>query len=145
MKRWIAIAAVAAAVSSVPAFARNDAYALSIREVLNSPEFAAKVGTVVKFAVADEPIAVASTIVDYEATGRGHYEGRPEEEACKGAMINALFLLRQRAQRSRGDAVTGIVGNFRGRPYVSRTNYDCHAGASGVFVVLKGTVVKLQK
>ena len=145
MKRLIAIAAVAAAVSSVPAFARDDAFAPSIQEVLDSPEFAAKVGTSVKFAFADEPIAVASTIVDYEATGRGRYEVKREEETCKTAMVNALFLLRQRAQRHRGDAVTGIVGNFHGRPYVSRTNYDCHAGASGVFVVLKGTIAKLQK
>lgn len=128
-----------------PVAARNVPYTLKIQDVLDSAEFRDKVGSSVAFAFGNRKVAVSATLDEIVANARDHFKGRSDEGACRGTLILALQELKRRAQNSDGDAVIDIVSYFRRQTFSSPTEFECHAGSSGVFVSLKGTVAKLQR
>jgi uncharacterized protein YbjQ (UPF0145 family) len=129
---------------ATPALARNDIYHIAIAPVLSSPEYASRVGSSVKFVFADRPATGYQTLGEYLATQRGHFRGRTEEQACISNFLDALEELRDHAQRAGGDAVIGIVSDYRYAEFSSKTEFECHAGSNGVFVWLKGIFAKAQ-
>lgn len=141
----VALSLIAFAALVQPAAARNVRYVLKIQDVLDSSDFGDKVGHSVAFAFGNQKIAVSSTLDEFVADTRDHFRGRSDESACRGTLISALAELKDRAQSNGGDAVIDIVSYFRRQTFSSTTEFECHAGSSGVFVSLKGTVAKLRK
>jgi uncharacterized protein YbjQ (UPF0145 family) len=143
MLRLVALTLVGA-VMAFPAGARNDVYTLPLQQTLDSPEFVQRVGNSVAFVFGDQPTP-GGAIADYVANEREHFHDRTEEVACRATLIDALAEMRDRATSAGANAVVGIVSYFRKKTFSSRTEFECHAGSSGVFVSLKGTFVMLQK
>ena len=141
----VALSMIACASFTQPAVARDDVYSLKIQDVLDSPEFEARVGKSFFFAFADRQGPADAPIEEYVAEAREHYRNRPEEPTCRDTFILGFSQLKMRAQRKGGDAVIGIVGYFKRKAFSSTTQFQCHAGEPGVYVTLRGKIVKLQK
>jgi len=127
-----------------PAAARNDVYILPLQDALNSPEYAKRFVDKVEFQFGDPPLVGYQTLGEYTSAERNHFHGRSEQETCKVTLLDALEDLRDRAKHAGGDAVIGIVSDFRSKTFSSAIQYECHAGSSGVFVTLKGEFAKKQ-
>lgn len=136
---WLGLLCLCAA---SPAAARDVVYHLPIAQALQSPD-AAKLGNF-KFVFADEPATGYTKIREYLADERSHFHGRTEEMACQANFLDALNDLRKKSQDEGGDAAIGIVSYYREVTFSSTTQYECHAGSNGVFVWLKGVLVKSQ-
>jgi uncharacterized protein YbjQ (UPF0145 family) len=128
-----------------PTVARNDRYTFPLQPTLDSPDFSQRIGSSVKFVFGDEPAPAGEKVAEYVANDRQHFHGMTEEGACRNTLLTALSDLRDRAAGAGADAVVGIVSYFRRVTFSSATEFECHVGSSGVFVSLKGTLVKLQK
>ncbi len=127
---------------SASAAARNEAYYLPIQTVLGSPYFAAHVGNSVKLVFGDQPAAGYQPLGEYVADEREHFDDRTDEETCRVAFVNALADLKEHATDAGADAVIGIASYYRRRTNSSATQFECHAGRSGVFVTLRGILAK---
>jgi uncharacterized protein YbjQ (UPF0145 family) len=141
MRAIIAVLVVALSTAATqPASARNVPHFLKLQEVLDSPAFADEVGTSIAFAFGDQQMPVAMKYQEYVANARQHFKGRSEEGACRDTFIAAMADLKKHAEREGADAVVGIMSYFRRKTFSSTTEFECHAGSSGVFVSLKGTL-----
>jgi hypothetical protein len=128
------------------AHARDSEYKLPIQEVLQNPEYKAKLGDDVTFRFGDGKVpARARSLGEFVANQKTNSVGRPDEQACRWAMLGALVELRERALKEGGNAVVNIVSYYQKDTFSSPTLYDCHAGGIIAGVALKGTVVKLRK
>jgi uncharacterized protein YbjQ (UPF0145 family) len=67
---------------------------------------------------------------------------KSDTEACEWVMLSALKALQERAVREGMDAVVNIESNYKNRPFASKTEFECGAGAVMAGVALKGTLVK---
>lgn len=128
------------------AHARDSAYKLRIDEVLQNPEFKPKLGNDVDFYFGDRKTPpVAQKFGEFVTNKKTNSVGKPDEEACRWAMLSALMELRERAHKMGGNAVINIVSYYKQATYTSTSEFDCHAGSIIAGVALKGTVVKLKK
>jgi hypothetical protein len=128
------------------AWARDTEYKLKIDEVLQNAEFQKKLGNTVRFYFGNQQAPpVEKTFGEFVTNKKTNSFGKPDEEACRWAMLSALIELRDRAWKMGGDAVTNIASYFKKETASSETVYECHAGAIIAGVALKGTVVKLGK
>lgn len=133
-------------VAAAAAQARDTVYKLKIDEVLRNPESKAKLGDDVALYFGDrKPTNVAQNFGDHVTNNKTNSFGKPDEEACRWAMLSALLELQERAHQQGGNAVINIVSYYKKTTYSSQTEYDCHAGALLAGVALKGTVVKLKE
>jgi uncharacterized protein YbjQ (UPF0145 family) len=124
--------------------ARDTQYKLAISEVMENPDFKAKLGNDILFRFGDEK-AAGVPLGEFVTNRKTNSVGKPDEQACRWAMLSALIELRDRAQQEGGDAVVNIVSYYKKVTYSSPTLYECHAGALIAGVALKGQVVKLKK
>jgi uncharacterized protein YbjQ (UPF0145 family) len=123
--------------------ARDTAYTLKIRSVFASPAYAAKIRSDVSFFFGTQPSPpVAKVIGDYTTNRKTNSFGKPDEEACRWAMLSALLALRERAEKMDANAVINIESFYKKSATPSNDTYECHAGA---VVALRGKVVKLKK
>ncbi|HUC69037.1 MAG TPA: excinuclease ABC subunit A [Stellaceae bacterium] len=125
--------------------ARDTEYHLKIGDLLQSAEYKDKVGSDVAFYFGSQPTpAVAQSFGAFVTNRKTNSVGRPDEQACRWAMLSALVELRSRALKLGGNAVVGIESYYRKRGVPSESEYVCHAGAIIAGVALRGTVVKLR-
>lgn len=128
------------------AHARNTEYNLKIEDVLQNPEYQQRLGNTVTFYFGNQPTPhVEQTFGEFVTNKKTNSFGKPDEEACRWAMLSALIELRDRAWKMGGNAVTNIMSYFKKNAASSETDYECHAGAIIAGVALKGTVVRLGK
>jgi hypothetical protein len=128
------------------AHARDSELRLKIDEVLQNPEFKSKLGDDVIFRFGDGAVpAGAQSLGTFVTNKKTNSFGKPDEEACRWAMLSALIALRERALQEGGNAVVNVVSYYQKVTYSSPTEYDCHAGGFVAGVALKGTVAKLKK
>lgn len=126
--------------------ARDTEYKLAISEVMQNPEFKAKLGSDIAFRFGEGKMpAGAQPLGEFVTNRKTNSVGKPDEEACRWAMLSALIELRERAQKQGGNAVVNIVSYYKKITYSSPTTYECHAGGILAGVALKGVVVKLKK
>lgn len=138
--------ALAGIVAAAAAQARDSEYKLKIDEVLQRADFKDKLGSDVRFYFGDAKTpAVGQTLGEFVTNKKTNSFGKPDEEACRWAMLSALLELRERANREGGNAVIRIVSFYKKATFSSATEYDCHAGGFVAGVALKGTVAKLKK
>ena len=126
------------------AHARDTEYRLAISDVMQNPEFKAKLGSDVVFHFGDGK-APGQSLGEFVTNRKTNTVGKPDEEACRWAMLSALVELRERAEKEGGNAVVNIVSYYKKVTYSSPTLYECHAGSILAGVALKGVVVKLKK
>ena len=113
---------------------------------MQNPEFKARLGDDVAFRFGDGKVpAGAQQLGEFVTNKKTNSVGKPDEEACRWAMLSALLELRERAAKEGGNAVVNIVSYYKKETYSSPTDYECHAGGIIAGVALKGVVVKLRK
>lgn len=138
----LALVGVAAATA---AQARDSEYKLRIDEVLQRADFKDKLGSDVRFYFGDgKTPAVSQTLGEFVTNKKTNSVGKPDEEACRWAMLSALIELRERAEKEGGNAVIKIVSYYKKVTFSSPTEFDCHAGGILAGVTLKGTIAKLK-
>ena len=134
-----------AALSAHHAQARDTEYHLKVDEVMKGPDYQQKVGGDVAFFFATQQTpTVDQTFGEFVTNRKTNSFGKPDEDACRWAMLSALKQLHQRAVSLGGDAVVNIVSYYKKDVVASETDYECHAGGFVAGVALKGTVVKLK-
>lgn len=133
-------------IGTTAAAARDTRYELKIDDVKKDPRYAETVPTDVAFYFGKQaPAGKAVDLGEFVTNRKTNSVGRPDEEACRWAMMAALKVLRERAIAEGGNAVINIVSYYKKNTFESDTLYECHAGAVVAGVALKGTVVKLSK
>jgi len=143
---WLGLLVFAGIVAAAATQARDSEYKLKIAEVLQNPEFKQKLGDDIRFYFGDgKTPAVRQTLGAFVTNKKTNSVGKPDEEACRWAMLSALIELRDRAHAEGGNAVIKIVSFYKKETFSSATEYDCHAGGFVAGVALKGTVAKLKK
>jgi uncharacterized protein YbjQ (UPF0145 family) len=137
---------LSAAFVAPAAHARDTEYNLKIDEVLTNPEYKQKLGNDVAFYFGTQqaPNNVQS-FGEFVTNKKTNSFGKPDEEACRWAMLSALLQLRESAEKLGGNAVVNIVSYYKKKTAVSETEYECHAGGIVAGVALKGTIVKISK
>jgi uncharacterized protein YbjQ (UPF0145 family) len=126
--------------------ARDTIYKLKIDEVLQNAEFKAKLGNDVRFYFGDKKMpGVQQNFGEIVTNKKTNSVGKPDEEACRWALLSALLALRERARKEGGNAVINIVSYYKKDAFSSATEYECHAGNIIVGVALKATIAKLKQ
>jgi uncharacterized protein YbjQ (UPF0145 family) len=140
----ILLAALLACGVVTTAQARDTDYKLKIDEVLQGSDAKEKLGSDVKFFFGPQKAPAGTNIeTSYVANPKTNSFGKPDEVACRWAMLSALIDLQDRARKQGGNAVVNVVSYYKKIEFSSETDYDCHAGAFIAGVALKGTIVKL--
>lgn len=140
------LAALAAVLplGTTAAMARDTRYELKIEDVKKDSRYAGTVPTDVAFYFGDQaPAKPGTDLGEFVTNRKSNSFGRPDEEACRWAMMAALKVLHDRAISEGGNAVINIVSYYKKNTFKSDTLYECHAGGFVAGVALKGTVVKL--
>ena len=134
-----------ALLSTHQAQARDTEYHLKIEEVVKGPDYPNAVGNDVAFffATQNSP-TVDQSFGEFVTNRKTNSFGKPDEDACRWAMLSALKTLRERAISLGGDAVVNVVSYYKKSVAASETDYECHAGGLIAGVALKGTIVKLK-
>ncbi len=68
---------------------------------------------------------------------------KDDKTACEWVFISTMIGLQERARQLGADAIVNIHSFYKKIPFVSETEYECHAGGLMAGVALKGTFVKL--
>jgi len=124
--------------------ARDTRLEFPVKDVLDNPEYAARLQGV-QFFFGDQPHpAVAQDFGEWKTNKKTNAFGKSDEFACQWAMLSALLSLHQRALALGGDAVVDIRSNYKNEEFSSQVDYRCVAGGLMAGVAFKGTVVKLQ-
>jgi uncharacterized protein YbjQ (UPF0145 family) len=131
---------------ATPSQARDTEYKLKIEEVLQRDDYSAKIGNEIRFYFSGQkPPAVAASLGEFVTNRKTNSVGKPDEDACRWAMLSALVSLRDLAKEIGGDAVIDVVSYYKKKTFASGSEYECHAGNIVAGVALKGTIVKLKK
>jgi uncharacterized protein YbjQ (UPF0145 family) len=78
-----------------------------------------------------------------EVDQRTNVVGKPDDQACRAAMVDALVELQKGAKAKGADAVVGLRSNFKREVFSSPTQYQCGAGRLMAGVSLLGTYAKV--
>lgn len=149
MVRPILLASLVAAglsfMATTPSFARDTPYHLKIADVKQDPRYAGAVRGDIQFFFADQkPANIGADLGEYVTNRKTNSVGKPDEDACRWAMMSALKELADRAAQEGGNAVINVVSYYKKVVFSSPDQYECHAGSFIAGVALKGTVVKLK-
>lgn len=141
--RFVALTAVAA-LSSLPAFARDTVLHIPLADVLAMPEAQGKLDADMRFLLAGQPLPkVIKRFSTDVSNPKTNGVGKSDEFGCKWAALTALINLQNSAKREGANAVIDIVSYYKKVEYKSATNFECHAGAIIIGVALRGTYAKV--
>ncbi|GGX86662.1 phosphoribosylglycinamide formyltransferase [Litchfieldella qijiaojingensis] len=125
--------------------ARDTQHMLSIEEAMNTPAAQERLDPSIRFFFADSPHGeVVARHGNYITNKKTNAFNKTDEEACRWVMLSALLGLQERVKSEGGNAVINIESFYKRHPMVSRTEYECHAGALMAGVALRGDVVTLR-
>ncbi|EUJ11571.1 hypothetical protein Meth11DRAFT_2416 [Methylophilaceae bacterium 11] len=132
-------------VLSHQAIARDDHNLYSIEEALNTPAAKEKINPNIKlyFATQSSP-KVAKELGEWKTNKKTNAFNKSDKEACQWTFLSAILELQERATKEGGDAVVGIVSNYKDVEHSSTTEYMCGNGALMSGVAFKAKVVKLK-
>lgn len=141
------VIACALGVTLAPAArARDTVLYLPIKDVLENPEYRARIGSDVALYFGQQPPpAIARGLAEVVTNRKTSAFGKPDAEACRWGMLAAVLQLVQSARERGGNAVVGIRSSYKRSDYVSDTDYECHAGGLIAGVALKGRIVRLKR
>ena len=136
--------ALALAVVSLSADARDDRLHFSVAEAMAKPDTKAKLDGSVKFYWGKNVPGGAKMLGTFTANKKTNFFNKSDAEGCYWAWLSAMTSLQQRAQREGGNAVVNIRSVYREKDFVSATEYECGAGNVTGGVSLRGTVAKVK-
>ncbi|HDZ56536.1 MAG TPA: excinuclease ATPase subunit [Pseudomonas xinjiangensis] len=126
--------------------ARDTTHMLSVQDVMATADAKAKLDPSIKFVFADAPHGkVLKRHGNFVTNKKTNAFGKSDQQACQWVMLSALISLQDRVKAEGGNAVVNIESYYKQQPMVSRTEYECHAGAIMAGVALRGDVVTLEK
>lgn len=138
----LALALLALAVAG-PAAARNDEMKFSIADALRTPDAKAKLDPSIRLYFGSTPGGVERTIGETRTNKKTNSFNKTDQQACEWAFLSAVLALQQKARKTGGDAVVGIVSNYKDRRFSSTTQYVCGVGNVVAGVAFKGTIVRM--
>jgi len=144
MKRQLLVAALAAC-AAFSAQARDTELHLPVQDALNTAEARTKLPGDVKFFFGDQKYGKVERSMGEDVTNqKTNAFNKSDEEACQWVFLSAMLQLQKRAKDLGADAVVDIQSYYKKEPFVSATEYECHAGGLIAGVALKGRFVKLK-
>lgn len=144
MKRQLFVAALAAC-AAFSAQARDTELHLPVQDALNTAEARTKLPGDVKFFFGDQKYGKVERSMGEDVTNqKTNAFNKSDEEACQWVFLSAMLQLQKRAKDLGADAVVDIQSYYKKEPFVSATEYECHAGGLIAGVALKGRFVKLK-
>ena len=137
------VLAVALAVVSLSADARDDRLRFSVQEAMAKADTKAKLDGSVKFYWGKNAPAGAKTMGTFTSNKKTNFFNKSDAEGCYWAWLSAMVALQDRARKEGGNAVVKIHSVYKNEDLVSATEYVCGAGSMMGGVALRGTVAKL--
>jgi len=122
--------------------ARDDRQRYPVSEVVNNPEYAARLEGVEFYFGAQPHPGILEDFGEWPTNKKTNAFGKSDKFACQWAMLSALLSLHQRAVSLGANAVINIHSNYKSQEFVSETHFECGAGAVMAGVALKGTIVR---
>ncbi len=128
------------------AHARDAVLHLPVKDVLEDPQYKARLGSDVAFYFGNQAVpGTPQSLAEVVTNRKTNAFGKPDVEACRRAMRSAMLQLVERTRELGGDAVVDIRSFFKRFEFVSDTEYECHAGGVVAGVTLKARIAKLKK
>ena len=121
---------------------RNTKLMRPIQASLTSESGKEVVNPNIKMYFGQKPSRYKKTIGTYTSNKKTNAFNKSDEAACEWAFLSAIKSLQDRAVKEGGTAVVDIKSYYDRISMVSKTNYECRAGATVAGVALRGTVVK---
>ena len=124
--------------------------AVKVKKPETSNEYPSSINTQAKQALYDVPVyfagqqhaAITSTWGEVSTSRKTNAVGKSDEEACQWALLSALKVLQENAQKRGFDAVVNVRSNYQNKEFSSATEFQCGSGAIMAGVALKGDIVK---
>lgn len=139
------VAGVLSALCSTSALARDTVESYSVDEALALPKAKEILGSEVKFYFGESKYGrVATDYGVFKTNKKTNAFNKSDKEACQWVFLSAMKALKDRAQRSGGNAVVEIKSNYKGNLTVANDTFRCGAGTFVAGVALTGKVVKLK-
>ncbi|MDR2209725.1 MAG: hypothetical protein LBE22_12395 [Azoarcus sp.] len=148
---WIPVAFLLSSCAGTP---RDDAYFLSIQDVLESSEAQKNLIGDIRFYFAGQPHPDVEETLEQghsiykraRALRRDRTESieKNDELGCNRSMLTILRIFQARARKAGGNAVINIENHYKESTFRSTDTFECHVGAGGARVILKGDIVKLK-
>ena len=146
IKLSLGLCAAIFALLAPSAHARDTVHMLSVETAMNTPAAKQKLDPTIKFIFADAPRnRVIEEHGNFVTNKKTNAFGKSDLEACNWVMLSALLSLQDRVRTEGGNAVINIESYYKQQPNVSRTEFECHAGAIMAGVALRGDVVTLSE
>ncbi|HMB59901.1 MAG TPA: hypothetical protein VKN35_08310 [Xanthomonadales bacterium] len=132
-----------ALLASPSAMARDTLHQISISNVLENPEYAARLEGVSFYFGDQAHPEVTQDHGEFRTNKKTNAFGKTDQFACEWAMLSALIQLHERAQSLGANAVINIRSNYKDNETSSETTFTCGAGALMAGVALIGTIVNI--
>jgi len=129
---------------SSPGMARNDLVTFSFNEAVEQGYKDGILDRAINFKLAgDSPTNVKQNYGEFRSNKKTNAVGKSDETSCKWALLSVLKSFQARAQSFGGNAVINLKSNYKNRPFIDASTFQCGAGTIMVGVAMKGDVVKL--
>lgn len=140
----LALVATLAPATPTVAAGRDEHINFPIADVLNNPEFKDKLPSGVRFYFGKETARMGKGLGETNTNKKTSSFKKSDKTACEWAMLSALIAIGEDARSRGGNAVVGIVSNYKGNETSSKDTYVCGAGKIMAGVALKGTVATVR-
>lgn len=129
--------------TAVPAAARDTKDLIPISVVISMPEVACELDQNLKLYFGNQQgpqgTSRGVTIANPKTSG----VGTKDRQGYRRVMLSAPMELQKKARNVGGIAVMGIESSYKEQPFVSETEFECHAGGIIIGVALRRTIVKV--
>ncbi len=123
--------------------ARNDLVTFSFNEVVEQGYEEGLLDRSIQFKLAgNSPTNVIQNFGEFRSNKKTNGVGKSDEKACKWALLSVLKSFQSRAKSLGANAVINLKSNYKNRPFVDASSFQCGAGAIMAGVAMKGDVVK---
>ncbi|ANB19384.1 excinuclease ATPase subunit [Dokdonella koreensis] len=145
MKTALASAAVAVLLAvAAPAFARDDAHMMPLKDVIELGKAEGKLdGTVQFYLQGQKTPKVVQKLSSDVSNKKTNSAGKGIDRACQWAALSALIAFQDKARQLGANAVIDLVSYYKKNTKASPTDYECHDGAFVTGVTLKGNYAKV--
>lgn len=132
-----------ACLSAAPAAARDDRLTFPIKQALSTPEAQARLDKSIRlyFGAGNGP--AGRELGAGKTNKKTNAAFKSDQTACEWAFLSAVLALQERAAKLGGNAVAGIVSNYKSQVTSSPTDYVCGAGNIMAGVALKGRIIRV--
>lgn len=139
MKKFTLFAALA--VLCVSLNARDDVLVFELADVLNSPKAKEVLNPNIKLSFGS---GVTKGIIakGIQSNKKTNAFNKSNKEACEWALLSALKSFQERAVKEGGTRVVNLIGYYKKQTFVSKTQFQCGAGALMAGVTLRGDIAK---